>query len=176
MHFAKNEILFIENEDCNKIGIVYDGLIKIASFLDNGKEIVYNTIKKGGMFGSNLIFSSDTKYRGDVISITESTVCLLNKNELIELLQSNKEFLELFLKYQADFSKDLNFKIKLLTFNNANDRLLYLLELNNGFIQFKTISKLAESLFLTREALSRSVSKLEKEKQIIRSNRSITKI
>ena len=63
-------------------------------------------------------------------------------------------------------SKNLNFKIKLLTISGAEDRLTYYLTFNKGKITYKSITKLANELYLTRESLSRTITKMVKEKKI----------
>lgn len=162
----KDTLLFSEGEECKNVGIVEKGKIKIASYTAEGNEVIYNLISPNEMFGANLIFSSDKAYRGDVIAEEDSEIYLLTKNQLTELIQTDKEFLEIFLNKQSNFAKSLNFKIKLLTFNNAEKRFLYYLEMNNNKIQIKNISSLAKELNLTREALSRTIHKLENKKII----------
>ena len=59
----KDEILFHEEERCEKVGIVIKGLLNIVSYSLNGTEIVYNVLKEGQMFGNNLLFSSHPFYK-----------------------------------------------------------------------------------------------------------------
>ena len=61
----KDQLIFREDEDCEYAGIVVSGQISIRSYNLNGKEVIYNTIDSGGIFGNNLLFSSDRKYKGD---------------------------------------------------------------------------------------------------------------
>ena len=169
----KGESLFLEDDLCAQIGIVIKGEIRIISYLKDGKEIVYNVLDEGGVFGNNLIFSSNPSFRGDVIAYKDSAVYLINKETLIELLQTNEEFLIAYLNLQSDFGKSLNLKIKLLTFNNAEDRFMYYMQINKNQIRYKTISDLAKTLFLSREVLSRLIHKLEKNGQIKISDKTI---
>ena len=126
------------------------------------------------MFGNNLIFSSKPFYRGDVIASEDSIIYLISKDKLLSLLKKDDELLITYLTNQSDFSKTLNFKIKLLTINNAEDRLLYYLTFNKNKIRYKTITKLANDLFLTRESLSRTITKLVKSKKITHSQKTLT--
>ena len=171
----KYETLFNENDLCKNVGFVEKGEIWIASFLENGQEVIYNTIKPGEMFGNNLIFSSEPFYRGDVYAKEESEVYLVSKEKLKMLLTQNEEFLDAYLKTQSDFGKALNLKIKLLTFNNAQDRLMFYLSINKGKIKYKSISDLAKELNLTREALSRLIHKLVRDGLIKITNKTIEK-
>lgn len=172
----KDEIIYEEGETCKEICIVKRGKIKISSFLENGQEIIFNVLRDGDLFGNNLIFSSNPQYKGDVISLEESELYLIRKEALINILQSNKSFLIDYLQRQSDFGKSLNGTIKLLTFNNAIDRLYYFLEVNNNNLEYKTITDLANELYLSREVLSRLLSKLKKEGEIIVKDKHIIKM
>ena len=172
--YKKGETIFFEGDECKTIGVVEQGEVSIKSFFANGKEVVYNTIQKGQMFGNNLIFSSNPHYRGDVISEQEAIIFFINKESLLSIMQKDGEFLNLYLTRQSDFSKTLNLKIKLLTISAASDRLIYFLTINKNKIQYKSITKLANELYLTRESLSRTLKKLKENKIIDVSKKTIT--
>ncbi len=163
----KNQIVFHEEEECEYIAIVLSGEINITSYTLSGQEIIYNVIKKNGMFGNNLLFSSKPYYRGHVIAKVDSQIFLINKQNLIKILQNNACFLQEYLSKQADFSKSLNSQIKLLSFDSAEEKLLYYLK-EKQVVEFASITSLAKTLFLTRETLSRLISKLVREKRIVR--------
>ena len=164
----KERIIFREDEKCEHLGIVIKGLVNITSYSLNGREIVYNSLSNGQMFGNNLLYSSNPYYKGNVISSSNSEIILLDKNTLIEVLKNNESFLLAFLKYNSDFSKSLNYQIKLLSFDSAEERLLYYLK-DKRKVHIKSVSSLAKSLFLTREATSRLLSKMVEEGKIRRS-------
>ena len=167
--YKKGETIFYENDVCSKIGIVISGEISIKSYFSDGKEVIYNTLSKGQMFGNNLIFSSNPYYRGDVVCEQNAEISFLSKESLIKALRNDEDFLIEYLNEQSDFSKTLNFKIKLLTISSASDRLLYYLTFNKNKITYKSITKLAKELYLTRESLSRTIKKL-KENKIIKAH------
>ena len=122
----------MENDTCKSVGIVKTGEISIKSYFANGKEVTYNTLKEGQMFGNNLIFSSTPRYRGDVIAQKESEIWFIRKDNLLKLLKLDETFLLEYLTQQSDFSKTLNLKIKLLTISAAEDRLVYYLTFNKN--------------------------------------------
>ena len=169
----KNTTLFFEGDSCTKVGIVINGKINIVSYLDDGKEIIYNVINKGQMFGNNLIFSSKPFYRGDVVTQEDSEIAFITKENLIKALSNDQEFLEVYLKEQSDFSKSLNFKIKLLTIDSAKERIKYYLTFNNNQVAYKSITKLAKELYLTRETLSRTLYKMQSNGELLISNKTI---
>lgn len=174
--YKSDEIIFHENDKCYSIGIVISGSIVISSITFEGNEIIYNTLESGDIFGNNLIFSKESFYRGNVISKTDSKVALITKENLITLLQNNQEFLIKYLEIHSEFSKSLNSKIKLLSFNSAKERFLYYLFINHNDIKFKSITSLANSLFLSREVTSRLINQMVRDKEIKRNGNHIIKI
>lgn len=172
----KGAILFRENEVCQHIGIVLQGELAIISYSYQGKEILFNQLKKHMVFGNHLLFSSEPLYKGNVLARTKSQVALLSKQSLILLLQTNQAFLYEFLQLQCDFSKELNCTIKLLSFHQAEERFLYYMYINHDKITFSSITSLAASLFLTREATSRVISRLIEKKKIIKRGHEIYRL
>lgn len=173
VHVKKGQILFHEEDICEKIGIVKTGLIKIISYSLSGMEIIYNEVTPNHLFGNNLLFSSDRRYRGNVIATLDSEVWMINKDNLLILLENNKSFLETYLSLQADFSKTLNFKIKLLSLSSAEERLIYFLKEKQPY-RYQSITSLANELYLSRETLSRLVSKMEKEGLILKNGKTLS--
>ena len=174
--FNKNQIIFHEGETCESISIIIEGKVQIISYAFSGKEVVFNTLEKNQIFGNNLIFSTDPRYKGDVISINKSTIVFIKKDDLITMLSNNKKFLEKYLQIQSDFGKSLNSQIKLFAIDSAQERFEYFLYLRKGQIEYKSITALANELNLKRETLSRLISRLEKENVIKRSPHHIYKI
>lgn len=173
--FNNNEIIFRELEKCVSIGVIVKGQVIINSYLENGKEVIYNTLKENDIFGNNLIFSNDNRYKGNVISKGNSEIVFLNRHDLLNVLMNNKTFLINYLNIQSNFSKTLNNNIKLLSLSSAEDRLFYYLHTNNNVIEYDSISSLSKTLFLERETLSRLISKLSKEKRITKDKKTIRK-
>ena len=163
---SKNQTLFFEGDECKSVGLVVSGKISVISYFADGKEIVYNTLGRGEVFGSNLIFSSSPFFRGDVVAVEESEILYITKDELLKGLSENVGLLEMYLQNQSDFSKSLNFKIKLLTINNAKDRIIYYLSMHDNKIEYRSVTKLAKELYLTRETLSRTMYKMQKDGEL----------
>lgn len=173
LSIKKGYSLFKEGDACESIGIVVSGEIDIISYSIEGKEIVYNSIKPGDLFGANLVFSTEKEYKGNVVAKEKSTVAIIKKNDLVNILQSNKEFLLEFLNKQSDFSKALNAKIKVLSYESSEDRLLVYLGMNDNQITMKSVTDLASILCMTRESLSRCLTRLEKKHLIKRKGNTI---
>lgn len=175
-HFNAGEIISREGEECSSIGILLSGKIRIISYSFEGDEIVFNSLKENDIYGNNLLFSSDNKYKGNVEAIVDSTVCFIFKDNLLKILQNNQKFLLAYLAYQSEFGKNLNSVIKLLSFDSAEERFLFYLHQHHNKISYKSISDLATTIHLKRETLSRLITKLEKKHIIRRASKEISLI
>lgn len=172
----KGAFLFREGQLCTQIAIVVSGQVKISSINYSGSEVVFNVLENGEIFGNNLIFSDNPIYKGDVVALKDSVVVLIKKENLENILQSNKEFLLTYLNIQSNFGKKLNSTIKMLSFASAEERFKFYLRENNGEFSYHTVTELADILHLKRETLSRVLTKLEKENAIKRSPHKIVRL
>lgn len=172
-NLKKDDVLFREGDFCHYACIVIDGEIIIRTIDDNGNEIIFAKVNKGQIFGNNLIFSKDRKYKGDVIATKDTKVLFIGEKELLNVLQTNTKFLSAYLSEQANITKELNSKIKLSSISSAKERFMFYLKEHNNSIEYTSITSLSKELGLQRETLSRLLSKLKKEKIVIVSNNKI---
>ena len=159
---AKNNVIFHEGDVCETIGIIISGKVDIISYSFEGKELLINSLKAGEIFGNNLIFSSEPVYRGDVVAQEKSVIAIINKENLVYLLQNNKDFLNIYLKAQSDKAKLLTSRIQLLSLVNAEERLFYYASKNDNVITYKNVTTLAATIGVQRETLSRLLTSLIK--------------
>ena len=171
---TKNSVINHEGDLCENIGVIISGKVDIVSYSFQGKEQILNSLKAGDIFGNNLIFSSEPIYRGDVIAKEKCVIAFINKENLIYLLQNNQEFLTLYLKAQSDFGKSLTARIQLLSFTNAEERLVYYASKNDNVITFKNVTTLAAQICIQRETLSRLLTSLVKRHLIKKEKGKIT--
>ena len=169
----KGETLFYENDCCEEIGIVKYGKLLITSYPENGNPIIYNRLKEDDMFGNNLLFSSQPFYKGDVIAESDSGIILIKKDVLIGFLEENTDFLLTYLQIQADSGKRLHSRIRLLSIDSAQERFITYLRENGNKITYSSVSDLADDLFIRRETLSRLLSKLIKNKVVIKDGKTV---
>lgn len=172
--YAKNEIIFNENEPCKALGILIEGEIMIASYSFMEREVVFNVLMQNQLFGNHLIFSTSPFYKGKVIAKKKSIVAYLSYFDLQNILQKNRVFLLAFLNYNSDISIQNRQEIELLSFQLAKDRLMYFLYANHGRYTYKSISSLAKRLHLTREVLSRTIHDLIQKKVLSMKEKTLT--
>ena len=175
LNLKQNQTLFHEGEECKSIFIIIEGQITILNYSLNGNEEIISILNKNDVFGNALIFSNNNHYLGEIIATKPTKLAIINKNELIYLLQKNKSFLECYINLIAEKTIKFTIKTKLLSHKNIRSRILYYLEINNYSIK-KNISFLAKELVLPRPSVSREISKMINEDIIyIKNNKIIYK-
>src|SRR5690242_12783148 len=55
--YSKSDIIFIEDDNCENLGIILEGMIEIQKIDPNGKIMTIATFSPGDVFGEILIFS-----------------------------------------------------------------------------------------------------------------------
>ena len=90
-----------------------------------------------------------------------------------KLLENNSAFLIEYLHILSDTGKQLNSRIRLLSIASAEERFFCYLHDHKNRITYTSVSQLARELFLSREAVSRLLYRLVKEKKIIKSDKTI---
>ena len=175
LNLKQNQILFHEGEECKSIFIIIEGQITILNYSINGNEEIISILNKNDVFANALIFSNNNYYLGEIIATKPTKLAIINKNELISLLQNNKSFLECYINLIAEKTIKFTIKTKLLSHKNIRSRIIYYLEINNYSIK-KNISFLAKELVLPRPSVSREISKMINEDIIyIKNNKIIYK-
>ena len=167
----KNEVLFFENQKNENIYFILKGEINISTNQFN-EEIIFNTLKENDIFGNNNLFSKDKIVKGTAFAKKKTKLLVIDKLSFINLLK-NDLFLEEYLTYQSNIIITQKAYLRLLKINNLKNKLIYLLKENNNQYKYESINKLSIYLATTRENLSRTLSKLEKENIISVSNKTI---
>ena len=105
----------------------------------NDKEIKFNFLRKNSMFGHNLLFNQNLKYKAHIIAVGNTKILHLNKEEFLKSLQ-NPNILEEYLKYMSWFTINDKEAIKILKIQKLEDRIFYILNTNKKVYRFKNIS------------------------------------
>ena len=160
--YSKNDIIAMEGDSCNSIGLVLDGNVDIKRML--GSKIIHlSSFSKGDVFGEVIAFSDINIYPATVISTTPSEIIFIGKNDFIKFCTHNEEFLGLFLNTLTNKIFLLNKSITNLTFTSIKQKICnfliseYKVQKSRNIKLSMTKEKLAESLGTTRPSLSREL-------------------
>ena len=90
------------------------------------------------------------------------------------MLTKHPSLLEKYLELSSNDILKLNNKVKILSFDNAEERLIYFLKNNQRKYLFNSISSFSKELGLRRETLSRLITYLINKKVISKQDNLIT--
>ena len=168
--FKKGSIIFNEGDICNTIGLIIDGEVHISTLTSNDKEYIISSLLKDDFFGENLLFNHNKEYLGDCISITDSTIIFISKENLFKLFD-DKTILENYLILTSIKNTKLRNTLKLYSQKSITDRIMFYLmseskKNNSNKISINGKESLAKLLNIPRPSLSRELVNL-KNKGII---------
>lgn len=180
-NYNKNDIISLEDSECNRIAIILDGTVAVKKILASGRSVTITTLSKGNVFGEVIVFSDKNILPATITAISNSRIIFINKNEIVEFCSNNQTFLKNFMKLLSCKILTLNKKVYELSLHSIRQKIAnYLLkeytnQKSKTIILKTTKNKLAEELGIPRPSLSRELIKL-KDEGIIQYNKNIIKI
>ena len=166
----ENTILYRPTDRCKALGFLLNGTLKMSKFLSSGEELTIRTLDKGETFADLICFSNEN-YPCYISSFESSLIFELPTNSLLNLLKEDI-FLTSFIKDISRKALLLNEKIELLALKRVDQRIAYYL-LSNNEIDI-SVTGLANILNSSREAVSRTISKMVKSNILMHSNQKIS--
>lgn len=162
--YPKNELVFFRGDTINHIIIILEGLCKGEMQKLNGDSIVIDYIPSQQIVAPAFIFGDVSTFPVDLITVEKTKLLFLDKNDFLELLQTDKILLINFINEISNKGQLLS---KRIWFNFTNktitEKIISYVKQNqkNGIITFyPNISELAKKFEITRPSLSREISSL----------------
>ena len=162
--YPKNELVFFRDDTINHIIIILEGLCKGEMQKLNGDSIVIDYIPSQQIVAPAFIFGDVSTFPVDLITVEKTKLLFLDKNDFLELLQTDKTLLINFINEISNKGQLLS---KRIWFNFTNktitEKIISYVKQNqkNGIITFyPNISELAKKFEITRPSLSREISSL----------------
>ena len=180
--YSKNEIIDNEDDVCTTLSLVLDGSVEIQRLYSNGKYIVLKRLSTGDVFGEALVFSKAKTYPATVMSLSESSIFFIDKEDVLKLCSTEEKILENFISLLSDKVFILNSKIKSISFKSIRQRVINFIldevreQKNKNIILKNTKEEIAASLGIPRPSLSRELIYLRDNGYINFSRRSISVI
>jgi CRP-like cAMP-binding protein len=166
---CKTCILALEGDDCTSIGIVLNGNVEIQKHYPNGKIVSLSKLSEGNIFGEAIVFSSHSKYPATIVTMRNSKVLHISREDIIYICGENKTILKNFMELLSTKILNLNKKVTELSLETLRQKIIfYLLQQYKEQKTLKItlpISKksLAEHLGVQRPSLSREFINMKLE-------------
>lgn len=165
------EYLYQADEKDESVYIVHSGQVRIFHLSESGKEQLIRILNPGDFTGEWTIFSPNTYHKHYAQATRKSSICTINRNDLLELLD---EYPEISMKILASMSERLQQSEKQtasVATEQVSTRIIYYLEElsaaetdDTATIKLPMTRKdLASYLGTTPETLSRRFTDLENE-------------
>ncbi|WP_396635816.1 Crp/Fnr family transcriptional regulator [Maribacter sp. R77961] len=108
----KGSVVFVENEQLQKLFFINEGACKFSVVDDKGKEHITRLLGKGDLMGRRSIITK----KGALVTataISDTTLCCVDKSTLLNNLEKNNSFCMDVLKGFLTDLEDQEFKMKL---------------------------------------------------------------
>lgn len=167
--YKKNSIIYMQNEKCKTLDVILSGMISIQKIDSEGNMLTINDFSDGDIIGENLLFSIENKYPMTIITKSDAEILHINRELILMLCQSNKNFLLGFLQSLSSKALILSSKIMSLSMKTLRqciiDFLLFEYYAQNSLdIKLNMTKKdLAEKFGVQRSSLSRELNKMKKD-------------
>ena len=167
--YDKDEIIAVEDEECDSLGLVLNGIVEIQRIYASGKYIVLKRMASGEVFGEAIIFSKINNYPATIIAMSKASVAFIKKEEILKLFVIDDIILKNFISLLSDKIFVLNNKIKNISFKTVKQKVVnYILDQMNQQKSDKIVLKsskeqISSYIGIPRPSLSRELMKLRDE-------------
>ncbi|WP_202702225.1 Crp/Fnr family transcriptional regulator [Flavobacterium sp. UGB4466] len=170
--FAKNEIIFEENNLPAHYYQIVSGEVKMSNYNDDGREFIQGIFYKEQPFGEPPLFLNQ-KYPANAITVEDSEILLLNRNSFMKLLGENPD---ISLKIIENLAQRLYYKSVMaaeMSTQEPEHRILKLIDHGIVYFNFKkdangylinfTRQQIGDLTGLRVETVIRTIKTLEKK-------------
>ncbi len=169
--YSKNEFVAFCNDRCEKLMILISGSVRgeMTDFSD--KLIKIEDMTAPAPIAAAFIFGNKNHIPVDVIANEPTTILVIPKNTLLQLLQTERIFLQNFLDNISNRAQFLSQKIRFLSFKTIREKIAhYLLTLsgkdNSAITLPGSRTEIANLFGIARPSLARVFKELEDENLI----------
>lgn len=152
-NFAKNDVIFMEEDTGKYMYVVVDGRVKVSRTLPSGKEMILAFHEKNDFFGEMSLIDGGT-IPATVTAMTDTVILSVSRREFQEVLLGSPKISLVLLKMLCNRCRDAWKQVEVLNFNNADARIrtvLFHLCEKKGV---KTADGVMISLYLTHREIA----------------------
>lgn len=172
--YSKGSLLFSKGDKANHLYIVRHGKVKIFEMAKDGRQQTVRILLPGDFFGELALFLEEQNYFVNAETLEDTGLCLLAKNDLKKLLKETPEITLGILETMSDRLARAEEIIGSLSLKSAEERIagwLLATAEKEGIPTQAGVRldlalprhELANLLGLSRETLSRKLTKLQQE-------------
>ncbi len=167
--YEKGQIVHLQSEVCRSMDIILEGRVAVQKIDEDGNVLTINVFSAPEIIGAHLIFSTHNVYPMTVIAESKVVILRLGRELIIELGQSDPDFMVALLQVISDRIMILADKIRTISHNTIRDQITAFLAYEYHIQKSPVIKlnytkkELAERLGVQRTSLSRELNKMRRE-------------
>lgn len=166
--YKKNDQMFRQGDICDALYILITGSVKTEMITENGNLLGVEIINAPRPLAPAFIFSSNNRFPVDVIAIEDVEVLRIPKDEVVKLMSTHPDFMQQFLKHNANRTQFLTNRLQLLSIKTIKGKIAHFLleQVNEEGMSFsinRNQTELAEFFGVARPSLARSLSEMIEE-------------
>lgn len=139
-NFQKGEFIYIEGDKATSFFLISKGKVKIGFWDDSGEEIVMAYLKKGEIFGENVILNQNVRKEFAQVMSKEAELCPVSLKQAEELIRDNKNFSTSIYKFIGYKFRKVERKYQNMLFRNTKIRALnFIKELQEDDLDANTL-------------------------------------
>lgn len=132
LSYPSKKKIFLQGDEADAVFYIQKGTIKLTVVSRQGKEAVVAVLKTGHFFGEQCL-SGHTVRSMSAIVLEDAVVLRIEQARMIQVLQKEPRFSELFLKYVLSYSMRVEEDLVDQLFNSSEKRLARVLLLLANF-------------------------------------------
>ena len=173
--YGAGSYLFSRTDTFNRLGIILRGSADVMRQSNDGMMHM-STLHKNDLFGAASLFSENETFVANIRCLEPVRVLIIKESEMLNLLCGNPTVLQNYLRYLNARIRFLNKRLDALSKNTVSARVLTFVsdEAKDHVYTVKSLTKLSETLCVSRATLYRALEALESSGQIRRNGKQIT--
>lgn len=170
--YNKGDVIAIEGDQCNSVGIILKGTVEIQKLFPSGQVTTINNFHEGNIFGESLVFTDKHTYPATISAMEYSEIMFIERKDIIKLAMLNATVLTNFVTILSKRILMLNDRISTLSQDSIRKKIASYLLAEHRKQKNYTITvpysrkKMAELLNVPRPSLSRELIKMKDENLI----------
>ncbi|MEI6205679.1 MAG: Crp/Fnr family transcriptional regulator [Desulfuromonadales bacterium] len=125
--FTKDQIVLFEEDTAKFMYLIYDGKVRVVKQSKEGREQIITMHNKGEFFGEMSLLDGKTA-PATVIAHDAAVIGLLSKNDFVKYILCHERVREKIIDLLCGHLRDSWAIIKILSFDNAEKRIIAVLE------------------------------------------------
>jgi CRP/FNR family transcriptional regulator, cyclic AMP receptor protein len=173
---SKDTIILLEDEEGDTLFIIIKGKVKVTTFSESGKELIFSILSEGDFFGDMSLLDGKPR-SATIISLEESELRMIRRSDFNNLIEKHPRIALKLLEELTGRLRNADERIESLALLDVTGRIAgVLLQLadyqgnkNQKNIQIKsrpTHQELANMVGTTRETVTRVLKQLENKNYI----------